>query len=306
VIVSIGPVARQIGLSPAVDKKGAEPLWRANAWPPSDVGLAAGGDGEWQRETPNSAPGPIFVKSSWDPVYYAFVVLSVFVRSQSAWPSWSTILGAALPPNAPVEEGEFKELHDLIQYRPGVLGEALAQRDDIISHFRGVLSFTALTHPYTYGLCKIAETIGFFLVMHYKGVFNRPRPSRLAPQLMPPIDVPGHAAFPSGHATQSHLIALCLKEVVPVSAWKALNASGGEWLNPTTGLSMGPIFRIAERLARNREVLGLHYPSDSLAGKLLAQAAHPLIVDTLSRIKAGTNTMTPAGFDLLAAAKAEW
>jgi hypothetical protein len=28
--------------------------------------------------------------------------------------------------------------------------------------------------------------------------------------------------------------------------------------------------RLAERVSRNREVLGLHYPSDSAAGRLLA------------------------------------
>lgn len=34
---------------------------------------------------------------------------------------------------------------------------------------------------------------------------------------------------------------------------------------------VGPLYRIAERIARNREVLGLHYPSDSVAGRVLAE-----------------------------------
>ena len=51
---------------------------------------------------------------------------------------------------------------------------------------------------------------------------------------------------------------------------------------------------MAQRIARNREVLGLHYPSDTVAGKALAEFTFPLLMacDQVSRI--------------LDAAKAEW
>jgi membrane-associated phospholipid phosphatase len=39
----------------------------------------------------------------------------------------------------------------------------------------------------------------------------------------------------------------------------------------------GPLDRMAQRIARNREVLGLHYPSDSLAGRFLAAGALVLL-----------------------------
>ena len=50
--------------------------------------------------------------------------------------------------------------------------------------------------------------------MHYKAKFNRERPSQVCPALLPPIPVPGHASYPSGHATQAHLMALCVADVV--------------------------------------------------------------------------------------------
>ena len=39
-----------------------------------------------------------------------------------------------------------------------------------------------------------------------------------------------------------------------------------------------PLWRIAERIARNREVLGMHYPSDSEAGLRLAAQALPILL----------------------------
>ena len=79
----------------------------------------------------------------------------------------------------------------------------------------GLLQFSLATHPYTYYLAAAALRAGQFLCMHYKGQFNRPRPGRLDPSLMPQIDPPGHSAYPSGHSLQSFLIAHCLEQVVP-------------------------------------------------------------------------------------------
>ncbi|HEX4614630.1 MAG TPA: hypothetical protein VH230_01835, partial [Stellaceae bacterium] len=73
--------------------------------------------------------------------------------------------------------------------------------------------------------------------------------------------VPGHASYPSGHSTQAHLVALMLGEVMPERL-----------VGPRRPLRLP-----AERIARNREVLGLHYPSDSKAGAKLAKASFLLL-----------------------------
>jgi membrane-associated phospholipid phosphatase len=119
-------------------------------------------------------------------------------------------------------------------------------------------------------------------VMHYKSVYQRARPSQLWPDLMPPIDVPGHASFPSGHATESWMVALTLQRIilstVPVVVPDVVDVTE----------------RLAQRIGRNREVLGLHYPSDSAGGKLLAQNVFGLF-----------NTC-PTVLQLYAGAKTEW
>lgn len=89
------------------------------------------------------------------------------------------------------------------------------------------------------------------IVMYFKKHFNRPRPSELLPEIEPVIDVPAHRSYPSGHATQAMVMAILLSE----------------WLH------MPPEFleKIAERVGKNREIAGLHYPSDTKAGFDLAR-----------------------------------
>src|SRR5262249_11420905 len=131
----------------------------------------------------------------------------------------------------------------------------------------------------TYDLMAIALHVGQFQVMHYKRMANktnpgdaegkgRPRPSQLSPALMPPIEVPGHASYPSGHATEAYLISKCLATVMPAAASTPYDPADAD----STALQ-----RLAQRTARNREVLGLHYPSDSQAGKVLAQATFEIL-----------------------------
>jgi membrane-associated phospholipid phosphatase len=106
--------------------------------------------------------------------------------------------------------------------------------------------------------------------MYYKNLFQRARPWQLWPQLMPPVQVPGHASYPSGHSTQSHTIA------------KVLQAVAGAVVPDVTNITE----RLAQRIARGREVLGLHYPSDTAAGRLLSQeiAATYLACPTVARL----------------------
>jgi hypothetical protein len=283
------PVVRPIGVSPVVASEPGD-WYRGNKWPPADhpevirdlrvvpeqlrVKREEGGTGSQSGGDPSEKPP----ERQWTSNFYSIAVVAEFVGASvdltklkpeerkrlgdinKEHLKWDTI---DLPdyPNEEHTNEELKELVRLIDYRPNVLSEALAQRDGIDDYFRGILSFTPSSHPRTFGLMQIALRVGEFQVMHYKYKFNRMRPSHLCPWLMPPIEVPGHASYPSGHATQSHLVALILGEVMP---------------EPLAGRSK-PLWLLAKRIARNREVLGLHYPSDSIAGTMLAQASFRLL-----------------------------
>jgi membrane-associated phospholipid phosphatase len=213
--------------------------------------------------TPPAAPngfllqgGSAFRESTWDPDHFATVVLADFVRIPGP-PAWHALLGTFAVPTPQNTALELTELDQLVYYRPSVLAEALAQNGAILQYFSGILDFNLRSRPATVYLCTAALRIASFQVMHYKYSYNRARPSRLSPRLMPPIEPPGHASFPSGHATQARLIALCLEAVMPAAIVPA-------------AAEQGPLRQMAARIARNREVLGLHYPTDSAAGIALA------------------------------------
>src|SRR3954452_18457385 len=108
-------------------------------------------------------------------------------------------------------------------------------------------------------MLRIANFIGGYCAMYYKGLFQRPRPSMVWPPLLPPIAVPGHASFPSGHSTQAHLIQLCLKDVLAN--------------RPDLATLVDDALILADRIACNRELAGLHYRSDPVAGATLAGKA---------------------------------
>jgi membrane-associated phospholipid phosphatase len=127
--------------------------------------------------------------------------------------------------------------------------------------------------------------------MYYKNIFNRARPSRFSPDLMPLIDPPGHASYPSGHATQARLIALCLEQVMP-DAIIPVAAPPPPLLDPVAELS--PLRMMASRIARNREVAGVHFPSDSFIGRRLADGSFNIMM-RLQTVN-----------DLITAARLEW
>jgi hypothetical protein len=105
---------------------------------------------------------------------------------------------------------------------------------------------------------NVMSDVALVPVMHYKRKFMRARPNQMEPRIELLIPVPGHPAYPSGHATQNFLMAQALSEVIGDDA--ALIAR---------------MFAIAREVAENREWAGLHYHSDTRAGEKLAADLFP-------------------------------
>jgi hypothetical protein len=88
--------------------------------------------------------------------------------------------------------------------------------------------------------------------------------------------VPGHASFPSGHSTQAHLMALCMGDVLAT-------LPGAQQQVVTDDL-----WTLADRIARNREIAGLHYESDTQAGRAIATITLPQLHQSVPIFLNGT------------------
>lgn len=105
--------------------------------------------------------------------------------------------------------------------------------------------------PTTKALLQHVQMDGSLAVFHAKKRFNRARPNQLEPRLRPAIPVPDHPAYPSTHALQGYLVARTLSLLFPEHR-QDLMAIGGQ-------------------IGREREIAGVHYPSDSKAGQALGE-----------------------------------
>ena len=80
--------------------------------------------------------------------------------------------------------------------------------------------------------------------------YARIRPYQIDPAVKS-LDEPAWAAFPSGHATFSHMLAFIYSELAPEFADIFLND--------------------ARAISHSREIIGVHFPSDSEAGRVFAR-----------------------------------
>jgi hypothetical protein len=247
-----------------------EDFYRGNKWPPADLVWANPGQPPVPWHDANPARYP---RSAWTSHYLSLSVLGEFATT-----GWSAFQLPDWRANAVPVADELYELYQLIDYRPGVMAEAVAEIQGIQTYWQGLLMCSQRSHPRTLDLMFIAIRVGEFLAMYYKHhlgndndgnpIPDRPRPSQLSPALLPPIAVPGHASYPSGHSTQSHLLSYLLASI-PAPFPAALTTPLPINSNPAQPAA-SLLDRLAERVSRNREVLGLHYPSDTAAGRLLA------------------------------------
>lgn len=89
------------------------------------------------------------------------------------------------------------------------------------------------------------------IVVSIKNRYNRVRPSYLDANIKPVISVPLHPSYPSGHAIQAYVIAYVMTDIFPEKEQRLMH--------------------IADSIAINREIAGVHYRSDSEYGKLIAR-----------------------------------
>jgi acid phosphatase (class A) len=194
---------------------------------------------------------------TWHPVFLAQAVLAEFC-AQDWQPHLASVLGAH-PATQREVDAELKALVYLsMAERPRRLPEIISQAGDIRPYFNSLLGGSMVGKAASAALIETGLAVGMVVAMHFKYIVNRARPWQIYPPLLPPVATPAHPSYPNGHSLQSHIIAHSL-----ALANSALEA---------------PALAMAGRIAENREVAGLHFRSDTEAGKRLATKVMDLLV----------------------------
>jgi hypothetical protein len=250
------------------------------------------------QDPPGTEPLPIiyptaqgYADRNWGAYWYGWRILTEFAQA-----GWIGNGEGQITMPSPTDDprAEIERLFLLARSeRADAMDEIVAQKDEFISYFMALLSSSPHSRPYTHRLISAASLIALFVAMHFKAVHRRQRPSALYPLLMPPIQVPGHASYPSGHATQSQLISRC------VSGLLLVNLPADTQMVITNHLD-----KLARRIALNREIGGLHYGSDSTEGQALANAIFAKLEADLKLPE--NERKVPSFAETVAKAIAEW
>ncbi|MDZ7591123.1 MAG: phosphatase PAP2 family protein [Rubrivivax sp.] len=178
------------------------------------------------------------------------------VRSTATTPpvtTWQSLVAIDRP--APTV---FEKQVDLVlawaELREERLTEILAQIDPQFSFWASVVGLRADRHRHTVELINLALQLAVYVEMRFKHALACLRPVELSAQVQPMITTPGHGSFPSGHATQAYVVAHVLGALLKL---------------PTNDPARVQLQRQAARIATNRVVAGVHFPIDSVAGRLL-------------------------------------
>ena len=199
-----------------------------------------------------------FLREDWDLDFRAELYKEEFYATK-AWASASTRDALVGRWNRSTTE-ELRQLReDRKPERLEHIGEIVTEQQSLVmvGLWYDLLRIGPQSHPLTSELLHATIHLGGSVAGYFKDRFNRVRPWVLAPELFPPIPSPGLPAYPGGHSTQIFLMARTLLYLVPDKATE--------------------IMEIAKRVAANRERAGLNYPSDTDAGKELADRVFEIL-----------------------------
>jgi membrane-associated phospholipid phosphatase len=135
------------------------------------------------------------------------------------------------------------------------MAEVLSQLENQTAMVSSVPYLHPARTPRTLELLAVALQFAVAVEMRFKHELACWRPVEYSPHVQPMITTPGHGSLPSGHATQAYIVAEVLSRLLGI--------------DPTTHPAGVQLHRQAARIATNRVIAGVHFPVDSIAGRML-------------------------------------
>ncbi|WP_296419755.1 phosphatase PAP2 family protein [Pseudooctadecabacter sp.] len=181
-----------------------------------------------------------------------------------------------------IDDAQMDLMKEAAHLRAERLPEIVDQIGAVLPYMAQTLRLGGGHAPMASLLLATVQSAASKISYQVKFQFSAPRPVQFSTGLRPVIQTPGHSSYPSGHATESFALATVLyglmhKQTLDVG---------------TLSTALPDTLAIADRIARGREIAGVHFPQDSAAGMVLGIAIGNAVV------AAGLGVDTPSyGFD---------
>jgi membrane-associated phospholipid phosphatase len=166
--------------------------------------------------------------------------------------------------------------------------EIMAQIDPQYAFWSSIIYMHPDRTKRTFELINILLQFCVYVEMRFKHALACWRPVEYNAQVQPILTTPGHGSFPSGHSTQAHAVAYVLRKLLNLDP----NPQAPKY--PTV---IEQLKRQAARIATNRVVAGVHFPVDSMAGRMLGVALGEYFVGRCTATVAAPRKFTSRTFN---------
>lgn len=160
-------------------------------------------------------------------------------------------------PSSTLLSAQSRLVLDYAALRDERSAEILSQLGFPTVYLSMILGLTNAEHPRTFGLITATQVAAAHAAMVMKIGLAVRRPDQVDGRIQPMIPTPAHFSFPSAHATEAYAVLTVLER------W-------GVFADQEARIRM--LRGLAERIAVNRTVAGVHFPIDSWTGAVLGTA----------------------------------
>jgi membrane-associated phospholipid phosphatase len=196
----------------------------------------------------------------------AFQVLSYKVTPATSPPTPSLIAEIQRPVKATFEQ-QIPLVLSWAELRDERAVEILAQIDPQYAFWSSIVYMHTDRTRRTLELINMVLQFCVYVEMRFKHALGCWRPVEYNAQVQPMITTPGHGSFPMGHATQAYAVAYVLKSLLNLFPDPTATPA-----YPGVPTIVDQLDRLVARITTNRVIAGVHFPVDSMAGRMLGTA----------------------------------
>jgi len=160
------------------------------------------------------------------------------------------------------------------------VAEIEAQVDDLLSFFASILNMHPDRHRHTFQVLELTLDVATACVLPVKHSLFVKRPADLSERVQPMLGDPGHGSCPSGHATEATAVFGVLCGLL-LEAWGLPDGTD----DPYASRVLTQLHRLAQRIADNRIVAGLHYPVDNERGVQLGTGVGAYVIQSMRDVQ---------------------